>query len=69
PYGFSDPAVVGFNLGEKVITLPAGLLIVFYCFAYFRLLSGTPAHPPQAHFTTGLEAVADVPVCRQAGSE
>ncbi len=26
-------------------------------------------HPPQAHFTTGLEAVADVPVCRQAGSE
>ncbi|MGK8506287.1 hypothetical protein [Nocardia asiatica] len=44
PYGFTDPAVVGFNLGEKVITLPAGMLIVFYCFAYLRLLSGTPAH-------------------------
>ncbi|MBF6228370.1 hypothetical protein IU470_25075 [Nocardia abscessus] len=44
PYGFADPAVVGFNLGEKVITLPTGMLIVFYCFAYLRLLSGTPAH-------------------------
>ncbi|WP_174190172.1 hypothetical protein [Nocardia barduliensis] len=44
PYGFTDPAVVGFNLGEKVITLPIGMLIVFYCFAYLRLLSGTPAH-------------------------
>lgn len=44
PYGFADPAVVGFNLGEKVITVPTGMLIVFYCFAYLRLLSGTPAH-------------------------
>jgi hypothetical protein len=44
PYGFADPAVVGFNLGEKVITVPTGMLIVFYCLAYLRLLSGTPAH-------------------------
>ncbi|MFE7746497.1 hypothetical protein [Nocardia sp. NPDC057455] len=44
PYGFADPAVVGFSLGEKVMTLPTGMLIVFYCFAYLRLLSGTPAH-------------------------
>ncbi|BDU00748.1 MULTISPECIES: hypothetical protein [Nocardia] len=44
PYGFTDPAVIGFSLGEKVITVPIGVLIVFYCVAYLRLLSGTPAH-------------------------
>jgi len=43
PYGFGDPAVVAFYVGEKIFTVPIGAMIVYYCIAYRRLLSGTPA--------------------------